>query len=39
MVVGAQKVPFKAHAWTEVNGQAINELRDVQKTYGVWERC
>ena len=39
MVLGAQKVPFKAHAWTEVNGRAINERRDVQKIYGVWERC
>jgi hypothetical protein len=39
MVIGAQKVPFKAHAWTEVNGRAINERRDVQSIYGVWERC
>src|SRR5882762_8628978 len=23
MVMGAQKVPFKAHSWTEVNGRAI----------------
>jgi hypothetical protein len=39
MVMGARKVPFKAHAWTEVNGRAINERRDVQSIYGVWERC
>jgi len=39
MVIGAQRLPFKAHAWTEVNGRAINERRDVQKLYGVWERC
>jgi hypothetical protein len=39
MVIGAQKLPFKAHAWTEVDGCAINERRDVQKIYGVWERC
>lgn len=38
MVLGAQKIPFKAHAWTEVKGHAINELKDVQN-YGVWERC
>src|SRR5713226_787842 len=25
MAMGAQKVPFKAHAWTEVNGRAVNE--------------
>jgi len=39
MVIGAQKLPFKAHSWTEVNGRAINERFDVQKVYGVWERC
>ena len=39
MVTGAQKAPFKAHAWTEVNGRAVNERRDVQAIYGVWERC
>jgi hypothetical protein len=39
MVTGAQKAPFKAHAWTEVNGRAINERRNVQAIYGVWERC
>jgi hypothetical protein len=39
MVMGAQKVPFKAHAWTEVNDQPVNERRDVQSIYGQWERC
>ncbi len=39
MVLGAQKLPFKAHAWVEANGQAVNERSDVQATYGVWERC
>jgi hypothetical protein len=38
MVLGAQKMPFKAHAWTEVNCKPINERRDVQKFYLVWER-
>ncbi len=39
MVLGAQKLPFKAHAWVEVNGQAVNERSNVQATYAVWERC
>jgi hypothetical protein len=39
MAIGAQKTPFKAHAWTEVNGCAINERKDVRAIYGVWERC
>jgi len=39
LVLGAQKLPFKAHAWVEVDGTAINERTDVQSIYGVWERC
>ena len=39
MVIGAQQMPFKAHAWVEVNGQAINERSNVQATYTVWDRC
>ena len=39
MVLGAQKLPFKAHAWVEVDGRAINERSNVQVTYSVWDRC
>src|SRR5229473_4873601 len=39
MVIGAQKLPFKAHAWVEVGRRAVNEKTDVQTIYGVWERC
>jgi transglutaminase superfamily protein len=39
MVLGAQKVPFKAHAWVEVEGQVINERSNVQTIYAVWDRC
>jgi hypothetical protein len=39
MAIGAQKVPFKAHAWTEVEDKAVNERRNVQSIYLVWERC
>jgi hypothetical protein len=39
MVLGAQKLPFKAHAWVEVDGRAINERSNVQATYVVWDRC
>ncbi len=39
MVLGAQKLPFKAHAWVEVDEQAINERSNVQATYAVWDRC
>jgi hypothetical protein len=39
MVMGAQAIPFKAHAWTEVEGRPIHEPTDVRKIYLVWERC
>jgi hypothetical protein len=39
MVLGAQKLPFKAHAWVEIDGRAINERSNVQATYVVWDRC
>lgn len=39
MAMGAQTYPFTAHAWTEVDGRAVNERREVQKIYAVWERC
>jgi len=39
MVIGAQIVPFKAHAWTEVDGTVVNERRPVNKFYHVLERC
>jgi hypothetical protein len=39
MVLGAQKLPFKAHAWVEVDGRAINEHSNVQSIYAVWDRC
>jgi len=39
MVLGAQRLPFKAHAWVEANGRVLNERSNVQAIYGVWERC
>jgi hypothetical protein len=39
LVLGAQQFPFQAHAWVEVDGQAVNERSNVQSRYGSWERC
>lgn len=39
MVLGVQNWPFKAHAWTEVDGCAVNERRNVHGIYSVLERC
>jgi hypothetical protein len=39
MVLGAQKLPFKAHAWVEVDGRAVNERSNARSTYAVWDKC
>lgn len=39
MVLGAQKLPFHAHAWVEVDGQPIDEGSNVQAAYAIWDRC
>lgn len=39
MVIGAKKLPFRAHAWVEVDGRVINERIDVRRVYSIWDRC
>lgn len=39
MVLGAQKIPFRAHAWVEVDGRPVNERSNVHARYKVWDRC
>jgi hypothetical protein len=39
MVMGGQSMPFKAHAWTEVEGVPVNERNDVKRIYSVLESC
>jgi hypothetical protein len=39
MVIGAQQIPFKAHAWVEVDGQVVNDKPYTPEMYGVLDRC
>jgi hypothetical protein len=39
MVLGAQAMPFKAHAWVEVNGRVMNDKPYVREVYTVLDRC
>lgn len=39
LVIGVEKMPFYAHAWTEVDGQVVNDHPSIQKRYTVLERC
>jgi hypothetical protein len=39
MVIGAQQLPFKAHAWVEVDGRVVNDKPYVMAMYSVLDRC
>lgn len=39
MVIGTQQMPFKAHAWVEVDGRVVNDKPHVQEIYTVLNRC
>jgi hypothetical protein len=39
MVIGTQQIPFKAHAWVEVNGRVVNDKPYTPEIYGVLDRC
>jgi hypothetical protein len=39
MVIGAQQIPFKAHAWVEVSGDVVNDKSYTPEMYPVLDRC
>jgi hypothetical protein len=39
LVIGAQQIPFKAHAWVEVDGRVVNDKPYVPEIYPVLDRC
>ncbi|HWF92373.1 MAG TPA: lasso peptide biosynthesis B2 protein [Terriglobales bacterium] len=39
MVIGAQQMPFRAHAWVEVDGQVVNDKPYTPEMYGILDRC
>jgi hypothetical protein len=39
MVIGAQQLPFRAHAWVEVAGRVVNDKPYIPETYAVLDRC
>jgi hypothetical protein len=39
MIIGAQMIPFKSHAWVEIDGAVINDkpyMRDIYKPLEQW---
>jgi hypothetical protein len=39
MIIGAQQLPFRAHAWVEVDGAVVNDKPYVPDLYAVLDRC
>ena len=39
MVIGAQQLPFRAHAWVEVDGMVVNDKPYMGEIYAVLDRC
>jgi hypothetical protein len=39
LVIGAQHMPFRAHAWVEVYGQVVNDKSYTKEMYSVLDRC
>jgi hypothetical protein len=39
LVIGAQTLPFRSHAWCEVGGAVVNDRPYMRDIYAVLERC
>jgi hypothetical protein len=39
LVIGAQQMPFKAHAWVEVDGRIVNDKPYMREMYAVLDQC
>jgi len=39
LVIGIQHMPFKAHAWVEVDGSVVNDHAYTPEMYTVLDRC
>jgi hypothetical protein len=38
LIIGAQRLPFRSHAWVEIDGKVINDKPDMRNRYLVLER-
>jgi hypothetical protein len=39
MMIGAQQMPFKVHAWVEVNSHVVNDKPYMRDMYAVLDQC
>lgn len=38
MIIGAQQMPFRAHAWVEVDGRVVNDKPYMREMYAILDR-
>lgn len=39
MIIGVRQLPFRAHAWVEVDGHVVNDRPYVREMYTVLDQC
>ena len=39
LVIGTQQMPFKAHAWVEVDGRVVNDKQYLRELYARLDQC
>lgn len=39
LIIGARQMPFKAHAWVEIDGRIVNDKPYLRQVYAVLDRC
>lgn len=39
MILGAQQMPFRAHAWVEADGRVVNDKPYMREMYAVLDKC
>lgn len=39
LMIGAKQMPFRAHAWVEVDGFVVNDRPYMREMYAVLDRC
>lgn len=39
MIIGVQQIPFRAHAWVEVDGRVVNDKPYTPEMYAVLDKC
>jgi hypothetical protein len=39
LVIGAQQMPFRAHAWVEVDARVVNDKPYMREMYAVLDKC